>query len=202
MILIPISYFISSSLYYSTYAPLPRRIQFNKTILQILFPSVTYWSTYGTSPDLLFLSFYHHTNLHTYRFRIRSIYILTTAQELHISYLFLQYNIFTLIIYIYYFLHTYYKFTKIFSKLYLLLSHTDLHTVPLPISYFLFSSPYLATYTPLPNPIDLYTHYCFRISYTLHIYTVQHFYAVNLYIIFPTYLIYFWRLFLISSPCL
>ena len=113
---------------------------------------------YGTSPDLLFFSLHRHTNLYAHRFRIRSIYILTTVQELRISYLFLQYNLFTLLIYIYYFLHTYYTFAKLFSKLYLLQLHADLHTVPFPSSYFsLFIT--ISTYTPLPNTIDLYSHY-------------------------------------------
>ena len=105
---------LSSSPYYSTYAPLPNRIQFYKTILWIISPSITYLSIYGTSPDILFLFLHHYTNLHTHRFQIRSIYILTTVLELLISYLFLQYNFFTLSIYIYYFIHTYYVFAGYF----------------------------------------------------------------------------------------
>ena len=66
----------------------------------------------------------------------------------------------------------------------------------------LSSSPYESTYTPFSNPIDLYSHYSSRTSYILLIFTVQLFYAFNLYILFHTYLLCFCRLFLIGSPYL
>ena len=104
------------------------RDQFYKTIILLISPSVSYYSTYGTSPDLLFFSLHHHTTLHTHHFQIEINFTkLFSGLSLLLSHITL---------------HTVPLPISYFSLF-----------IPNPNP-----NPYFSTYAPLPNLIDLYSH--------------------------------------------